>query len=90
MQEWKERAETLEKQIENTLAQYYRACADTPWFGIKPRYPSNIYSLRSRRFEAMAEWASLENNVECRRFPDAKEVEKEYFCGEFDYKDPPR
>lgn len=87
-EEWLERADTLAIQCDKMEAELNKPEKGFwNWLGPPEMYPedrwSGVRKTRSRQFEALAMAASIKDNMECRRYPDAKIVKKMYCCGEF-------
>jgi hypothetical protein len=93
IEKWEARAEKLAKQIEEAEKEaaqpkkgFFRLLfgdGDPPMMYPPPDKWDNIRNLRWRQMETFQAISDLKSKVECRRFPEAKEVNNNYFCGEF-------
>lgn len=91
-EEWLEHAAALGVQCDKIQAEMDKASKSFwNWLPSPIVYDPAVdatFRIRSRQIEALAKAASIKNDMQCRRFPEAKTVKKTYCCGEYQQMDP--
>lgn len=91
VEELLERIKTLQEQIDKIEAEEAAQRVDPKsnfWSRLTYPKPTNVWDnrvvrLQSRLWEAELEIRQIRTKMECRRYPDPKEVAKSYKCGEY-------